>query len=931
MQMNQPPQILIVEEDGIIARHLQLVLKKCGYHVLAVVGSGEEAICSVEQELPNLALVDLQLSGTLDGIQTAEQFQIRHRIPIVFLTAFGDDPLLQRAKLTNPFGFITKPFDERHLQATIELALQKDRFERELRASQERYLAVVSQASEGIVLIDWETRRVIEANRAFQTLVGLSKTEIETLGHQLHSILGIPAELLSAGALQNLADHQQRIFDLKFHRPDGETIYLDITLSQIDVSGDRLICAMTRNVTERHHADQELRRMHNDLEELVRQRTAELAYTNRQLHALLDGVPDMAWLKDAAGQFVAVNQPLADSCGLPVQEVLGKTDLDFFPADLATNYRRDDQQVFESGRLMKIEERFVNVDGMETWIETVKVPVLNEQGQVMGTAGLARDITQRKQVDAVLRRSQLELEELVSERTRALEELNAQLRSEIYERRRAEQANHSSEERYRYIYNKTPTMLHSIDALGNLVSVSDYWLEALNYTREEVLGRPYIEFIALDDRAYASQLILPTFFRIGICKDVPLKILKKNGEAIDVVLSAVSERDDAGNIRRSISVFVDITERIRAEQQLQTQVRRMASLRAIETSITARIDLHSTLDTLLDQVMAQLGADATCVLLFNPRTQVLENVADRGFRTTGIKSTHLRPGEGLAGMAALERRLVSATNLGSQMEDEQRHVPYLQSEGFVSYFGMPLIVKGVVKGVLEIYQRSLFNPAREWLEFLEVLGRQAAIAIDNVTLFEEQQRANQKLTEAFDATIEGWSRGLELRDRVTQKHTTEVTRLTLALAQYLGELSGEFDHMRRGAILHDIGKMGIPDKILSKEDALTPKEWEIMRRHPVYAFEWLSPIDFLRPALDIPYCHHERWDGSGYPRGLKGNQIPLAARIFSVVDVYEALSSDRPYRGKMTQAEVRRYLEEQAGIFFEPRIVTAFLQMLGEQ
>jgi PAS domain S-box-containing protein len=929
MQMNQPPRILIVEEDGIIARHLQVVLKKCGYQIQAVVGSGEDALRSVEQELPNLALVDLQLSGKLDGIQTAEQFQNHHQIPIVYLTAFGGDPLLQRAKLTNPFGFVSKPFEERHLQATVELALQKDRFERELRASREHYLAVVSQASEGIVVIAWNTRHVIEANRAFQSLVGLAQTDI--LGHPLHHILGISTDLLPDIVLENLNDHQQRILDMEFHRSDGALIYLDITISQIDISGERLICAMTRDVTERHLADQELRRMHSNLEELVRQRTAELAHANRQLHALLDGIPDMAWIKDRDGYFVAVNQPLADSCGQLSQQVLGKTDLDFFPADLADSYRSDDQQVVNSGRMMKIEERFVNVTGVESWIETIKVPVFNDQGQVMGTAGIAREITQRKQAEAVLRRSQLELEQMVSTRTRALEELNAQLRSEIFERRQAERANLSSVERYRYIYNKTPSMLHSIDAHGNLVSVSDYWLEALNYTREEVLGRAYTDFIAPEDHTYVSQLILPTFFRIGVCKDVPLKILKKSGESIDVLLSAVSERDESGKILRSLSVFVDITERVRAGQQLQTQLRRMASLRAVETSITARFDLHATLDTLLEQVLVQLGADATCVLLFNPRTQVLEDAADRGFRTGMIKSTRLRLGEGLAGKAAQERRLVSATNLGSHMEDQQRYVPYLQSEGFVSYYGMPLIVKGIVKGVLEIYQRSLLNPPHEWLEFLEVLGRQTAIAIDNVTLFEEQQRANQKLTEAFDATIEGWSRGLELRDRITQKHTTEVTRLTLALAQYLGELSDERDHLRRGAILHDIGKMGIPDKILIKEGSLSPKEWEVMRLHPVYAFEWLSPIDFLRPALDIPYCHHEHWDGSGYPRGLKGNQIPLAARIFTVVDVYEALSSDRPYRGAMSEAEVRRYLLDQSGAIFEPRIVTAFLRMLEEK
>jgi HD-GYP domain-containing protein (c-di-GMP phosphodiesterase class II) len=170
-----------------------------------------------------------------------------------------------------------------------------------------------------------------------------------------------------------------------------------------------------------------------------------------------------------------------------------------------------------------------------------------------------------------------------------------------------------------------------------------------------------------------------------------------------------------------------------------------------------------------------------------------------------------------------------------------------------------------------------------------------------------------------------------MRDADTEGHTRRVTEMTLKLAASMGMSDMEQVHMYRGAILHDIGKMAIPDHILLKEGPLTDEEWDSMRQHPVYAHRLLSNIPFLRPALDIPYCHHEKWDGSGYPRRLKQEQIPLAARIFAVVDVWDALRSDRPYRPAWTEERVLAYISEQAGSHFDPQVVTAFLQLLREQ
>jgi len=186
----------------------------------------------------------------------------------------------------------------------------------------------------------------------------------------------------------------------------------------------------------------------------------------------------------------------------------------------------------------------------------------------------------------------------------------------------------------------------------------------------------------------------------------------------------------------------------------------------------------------------------------------------------------------------------------------------------------------------------------------------------------------EELKKAYDATLEGWARALELRDKDTEGHTRRVTELAMKLARAISVPEEQLIHIHRGGILHDIGKMAVPDEILHKSAPLTAEEMEIMRRHPQYAYDMLSRIEYLRPALDIPYCHHEHWDGSGYPRGLKGEEIPLAARIFAVADVFDALTSDRPYRSAWKIEDALEYILENAGKYFDPKIVTVFLSLM---
>jgi len=249
------------------------------------------------------------------------------------------------------------------------------------------------------------------------------------------------------------------------------------------------------------------------------------------------------------------------------------------------------------------------------------------------------------------------------------------------------------------------------------------------------------------------------------------------------------------------------------------------------------------------------------------------------------------------------------------------------SEDFVSYIALPLIARGETKGVLELFHREPLYETEEWMGFAEALAGQAAIAIDNISLFQNLRKANLDLSIAYDTTLEGWSRALEFFDHDTEGHTRRVTDLTMKLASALHVPDSQLVHMRRGALLHDIGKMAVPGEILNKASELTEEERQIVRQHPQVAYKLLSPIPFLRPALDIPYCHHEKWDGSGYPRGLKGDEIPLAARIFSVVDVWDALTSDRPYRKAWTRQKTLDYIYAESSRFFDPVMVDVFSQI----
>ncbi|HNK62491.1 MAG TPA: PAS domain S-box protein [Anaerolineales bacterium] len=432
--------------------------------------------------------------------------------------------------------------------------------------------------------------------------------------------------------------------------------------------------------------------------------------------------------------------------------------------------------------------------------------------------------------------------------------------------------------------------------------------------------------------AATIRKIVPQIAKLLNHKSVISVPLVSNGRTlgmIDISSKGDLTEEHLTRVRNVAQQMTAILLRRQAEVNVKVQLQRITALSEIDRAISSSLDLHLSLEVLLNEVLTQLDVDAASILLLNMDSQTLEYVAGKGFHSMSLRYAQIRVGDPLAGMVGLERRMIHIPNL-REMESQIKRIELLKEDEFVEYFGTPLIAKGTLKGVLEIFHRKPLNINMDWINYLETLGGQAAIAIDNAQLFEGMQQSNQDLITAYDATITGWSHAMDLRDKETEGHTQRVTELTIRLAERMGIPQTEMLHLRRGALLHDIGKLGVPDHILLKPGKLTDDEWEVMHQHPTYALNMLLPITYLRAALDIPYCHHEKWDGSGYPRGLKGDQIPFVARIFAIVDVWDALRSDRPYRPKWDLEKVRAHLREQSGTHFDPQVVEAFLRMLDE-
>lgn len=574
--------------------------------------------------------------------------------------------------------------------------------------------------------------------------------------------------------------------------------------------------------------------------------------------------------------------------------------------------------------------RWIHREGHIVWVEIRNVPIYNEDGQLQAMEGIVRDVTEREETAIILERRVVELETLhriavIALQADSIDQLIARTTEVIGE----------------VLFPKNFGVL-MVDWEHQLLRAHPSYRSKKNLPVKEIQlnqgiagrvvrsGKPVLLSDTSEEQDYFS---IDPSTRSEIC--VPIQL---HG----VVIGAINTESDVvgfftGQDLRLVSTVADQMaasfEKLLLNQELRKQLDRLTALRKIDLAISENMDIGETLKVLVDEVTNTLNFDAVDVLLYYPAERVLRRAGSIGFNPDQLhKHSEIAidsiENTGLASVRALTAgRTIHIPDISKNPSSRAR---LISQEGFSSVYVVPLIAKGQTHGLLEVFSRAPLELSSDRISFLEALAGQATIAIENSTLLKNLEQSNRELVEAYNETISGWSRALELRDQETEGHSQRVTEWTLRLAMRMGLRNDRLNAVERGALLHDIGKMGIPDHILLKPGQLTEQEWEIMKMHPIYAYQLLKSIPFLAPSLDIPFAHHERWNGSGYPRGLSGEEIPLAARIFTVVDVWDALCSDRPYRTAWEHERVKEYLLTNAGVLFDPRVVNEFLQMMEE-
>ena len=746
--------------------------------------------------------------------------------------------------------------------------------EEKLAEIQHQQQLILDSTGEGIFGLDIEGRHTF-VNPTAAVILGYSPAEM--LGKHSHNLFhhtkadGMPC-LKAECPIYETYNNGENIYqgETIFWHKDGHSFPVLYSSAAIEEDGKRVGAVITfQDISKQVENTREIAR----LAEVVKQASITVAITNLE------------------GNLVYVNPFFEKSSGFSTEEVLGENPRVLKSDQQDNTFYKDLWDSITGGETWQ--NTFINKrkDGSLYYEDASVFPIKTEKGEIINYAAVKRDITAEVEANKALKE-----EKDFSER----------------------------------IINTSNAIIIGLDK-NHLVTLFNKGAETITgYKNDEVLGKDWFSLSFKPEVEEEMNAVWKDAWNIESHSYIN-PIWAKNGEKRIVSWQSTRLYREANEEKQILlSIGEDITERKEAEKNIRLQLSRLDSLHSIDIEILSNIDLHATLDVVLEQVRKGLEVDASNILLFNSSLQSLQSATQTGFKTDKITRKELRLGKGLAGKTALERKTVYIKDLREE-NDAVVESPELLSENFISYFGVPLLAQGKLKGVLEIFHRAPLNPDNEWLKFLDMLAGQAAIAIENVSLFETLQKNNMELRLAYETTLEGWARALELRDVETFGHSRRVTALTTELATAIGVDRRLIDHIRRGALLHDIGKMGVPDAILLKNGPLTKEERKEMQKHPTYAYEMLKNIIFLKPALDIPYSHHEKWDGTGYPLGIRGAAIPLSARIFSVIDVYDALRHDRHYRKAWSEENTLAYIREGSGTYFDPQIVEVFLKIIAEK
>jgi PAS domain S-box-containing protein/putative nucleotidyltransferase with HDIG domain len=716
---------------------------------------------------------------------------------------------------------------------------------------------------------------LVDVNETWVNLTGYTREEVIA-----HPVTDLGLWIVSSQRVELIerlrAEGDVQGFEFQMRKKSGEVSDLLFAAVPIEVAGEACMLSMALDITERKHMEQALHESEERFRSLYNNATIGLYRTTPE------------------GRILMCNPAAVRMLGFDSFDDLVKRNLE--EEGFEPDYPRQEfrERMERDGMVIGLESKWFKKDGTSIFVRESATAVRDTQGKIVHYDGTFEDITEWK---------------------------------------RAEEALRASEKKFKTLFEIAPVGISVLDQDMNILD-ANYALQRITGLKKKKLlngshrKRTYLrpDETAMPPEEFASsrafQENMPIF-------DVETGIVTEDRGVVWTLVSAAPlDMPDAS----LVVITQDISDRKQTERAMRHRLAELETLYESGLSLNQLLEPREIGQKIIDVLSEKLDWNHTTVRLYHPESDELEllayNIAGKTtkkeWKEIGerFKTLIARSGDGLSGWALKHGETVRC---GDVLQDPRykETVPGLRSGLYA-----PIMTGGRAIGVISVESEKpdYFTPEDEHLAV--TLAAQAAVAFENIRLFKDLQASNDGLLRAYDKTIEGWSHALDLRDKETEGHTQRVTALTEDLARAMGIPEPDLIYIRWGALMHDIGKMGVPDRILLKPDKLSDDEWVIMRQHPVHAYNLISQIDFLKPALNIPHHHHERWDGSGYPEGLQGEQIPLEARIFAVIDVFDALTSDRPYRPAWPKDKAIQHIHEGSGKHFDPQVVDVFLNLI---